>query len=121
MTDASLAVFLSYASQDAEVAERICVALVIDGTSETTADVPETFHSAESDAIVAKLAASTDKGLLAMLYAQRADKDRALGLLENALQERDPYLEYVKVNRFLDPLRKEPRFQAVERPLQFPD
>jgi Asp-tRNA(Asn)/Glu-tRNA(Gln) amidotransferase A subunit family amidase len=31
------------------------------------------------------------------------------------------YLAYTKVNFFFDPLRKEPRFQAIERALKFPD
>jgi hypothetical protein len=34
---------------------------------------------------------------------------------------RDPYLIYVKADRSFDPLRKEPRFQAIERALKFPD
>jgi TolB-like protein/lipoprotein NlpI len=58
---------------------------------------------------------------LAMIYAQWGDIARALDLLETAMRHRDPYLEYVKTNPFLDPLRKEPRFQAVERALKFPN
>jgi hypothetical protein len=33
---------------------------------------------------------------------------------------RDPGLELLKTDALLDPLRKEPRFQAVERELKFP-
>jgi hypothetical protein len=33
---------------------------------------------------------------------------------------RDTGLEYVKIDPLLDPLRKEPRFQAIERELKFP-
>ena len=58
---------------------------------------------------------------LAQIYAQRGDTDRALAGLDQAVRERDPYLVYVKTNPFLDPLRKEPRFQAIERELKFPD
>jgi hypothetical protein len=33
---------------------------------------------------------------------------------------RDSGLMYVKTDPFLDPLRKEPRFRAIERALKFP-
>jgi len=33
---------------------------------------------------------------------------------------RDSSLEYLKVDPLLDPLRKEPRFQAIQRELKFP-
>jgi hypothetical protein len=56
-----------------------------------------------------------------MIYAQRGNVDRALAELERALGERDPYLEYLKTNPFLDPLRSKPRFQTIERELNFPD
>jgi len=49
------------------------------------------------------------------------DTVRALGCVEAAMRQHDPYLEYVKTNVFLDPLGKEPRFQAIERELKFPD
>ena len=34
---------------------------------------------------------------------------------------RAPYLAYTKLNPCFDPLRKEPRFQAIERDLKFPN
>jgi hypothetical protein len=37
------------------------------------------------------------------------------------MRNRDPYLAYTKVSFFFDPLRNEPRFQAIERALKFPD
>ena len=40
----------------------------------------------------------------------------ALTWLDTALQRRDPGLQYP----LLDPLREEPRFQAIERALKFP-
>jgi hypothetical protein len=55
------------------------------------------------------------------IYAQWGDTARALDWLETAMRNRDPYLAYTKVNPFFDPLRKEPRFQAIERALKFPD
>ena len=55
------------------------------------------------------------------IYAQWGDTARALDWLETAMRNRDPYLAYTKVNFFFDPLRNEPRFQAIERALKFPD
>jgi TolB-like protein/Flp pilus assembly protein TadD len=55
------------------------------------------------------------------IYAQWGDTARALDWLETAMRNRDPYLAYTKVNPFFDSLRNEPRFQAIERALKFPD
>ena len=56
----------------------------------------------------------------AAIYAQRGDTARALDWLETAMRQRDPGLEYLKTGPWLNPLRKEPRFQAIERELKFP-
>jgi tetratricopeptide (TPR) repeat protein len=56
----------------------------------------------------------------ATIYAQWGDTPKALEWLETALQLRDPELIYVKTEPLLDPLRNEPRFQAIERELKFP-
>jgi len=55
------------------------------------------------------------------IYAQWGDTTRALDWLDKAMRNRDPYLAYTKVNPFFDPLRNEPRFQAIEQALKFPD
>jgi len=55
------------------------------------------------------------------IYAQWGDTARALDWLETAMRNRDPYLAYTKANPFFDPLRNEPRYQAIERALKFPD
>jgi TolB-like protein len=55
------------------------------------------------------------------IYAQWGEADRALEWLETAMRRRDPHLEAVKATPLLDPLRKEPRFQAIERELKFPN
>jgi hypothetical protein len=39
--------------------------------------------------------------------------------LEQAYEEQDPGLFYLKVSPFLDPLRSEPRFQALLRRVNF--
>ena len=57
----------------------------------------------------------------ATIYAQRGDVPRALDWLETALRVRDPGVTLMRTDPFLDPLRKEPRFQAVERQLRFPN
>lgn len=54
-------------------------------------------------------------------YAQWGDKGRALDWLETAMRLRDPGLVNVKLDPLIDPLRQEPRFQAIERALKFPD
>jgi hypothetical protein len=41
--------------------------------------------------------------------------------LTTALRLRNQDLVYVKTDPLLDPLRKEPRFRAIERELKFPD
>jgi TolB-like protein len=56
----------------------------------------------------------------AEIFAQWGDHNTALDWLEKAVQLRDPGSEYTKTDPLLDPLRKEPRFQAIERQLKFP-
>ena len=57
----------------------------------------------------------------AMIFAQWGNNARALGWLEVAMRQRDPYLIKVRCNSLFDPLRHEPRFQAIERDLKFPN
>ena len=57
----------------------------------------------------------------AQIYAQWGDTLKALGSLDEALRMRHVALFFLKVDPLLDPLRKEPRFQAVERALKFPE
>jgi len=56
----------------------------------------------------------------AAIYAQWGDTPKALEWLETALQLHDPGLIDLKTDPLLDPLRNEPRFQAVMRELKFP-
>lgn len=56
----------------------------------------------------------------ATIYAQWGNTLKALEWLETALRLRDPGLIRLKVEPLLDPLRKEPRFQALMRELEFP-
>ena len=56
----------------------------------------------------------------ATIYAQWGNLPKALEWLETALRLRDPGLVELKTEPLLDPLRQEPRFQAIERELKFP-
>jgi len=79
---------------------------------------------AEAEAMLAKLRALGGEHFAegyADVYAQWGDAARALDWLDAAMRDRDPYLAYTKVNPFFDPLRNEPRYQAIERALKFPD
>jgi len=58
--------------------------------------------------------------VFAYAYLGLGDKDRALTFLERAYEEQDPALFYLKVSPLLDPLRSEPRFQALLRRMNFP-
>jgi TolB-like protein/DNA-binding winged helix-turn-helix (wHTH) protein/Tfp pilus assembly protein PilF len=53
--------------------------------------------------------------VFAYAYLGLDDKDRALTYLEQAYEEEDAGLFYLKVGPLLDPLRSEPRFQALLR------
>jgi tetratricopeptide (TPR) repeat protein len=57
----------------------------------------------------------------AEIFTQWGDRKAGLEWLEKALRLGDPGLVYTKVDPLLDPLRKEARFQAIERQLRFPD
>jgi len=57
----------------------------------------------------------------AVIYAQWGNIPKALSWLEIALRRGNPDLVSVKTEPLLDPLRKEPRFQAIERALKFPN
>jgi tetratricopeptide (TPR) repeat protein len=79
-------------------------------------------HS-DAEAELAKLKAALGDAAAyqyAEIYAQFGNRAKALGWLETALRLRDPGLENLKTDPLMDPLRQEPRFQAVMRELKFP-
>ena len=79
---------------------------------------------ADAEAALSKLKASEGDSAAyqyAEIFAQRGDRDQALTWLETALRLRDPGLYSIKTDPLLDPLRKEPRFQAVIRDLNLPE
>jgi TolB-like protein/Tfp pilus assembly protein PilF len=79
---------------------------------------------ADAEAALTKLKARWgDSGatLYAEVYAQWGDTKMALEWLDTAVRVRNPGLEGLKTDPLLDPLRNEPRFQAIERELKFPN
>jgi TolB-like protein/tetratricopeptide (TPR) repeat protein len=77
----------------------------------------------DADAELSKLKAAggdTSAYQYATIYAQWGDRAKALEWLEVAWRLRDPGLEELKTDPLVDPLRQEPRFQAIESALKFP-
>lgn len=56
----------------------------------------------------------------AALYTQAGEKEQALEYLERAYQQHRPLLMWLKAGRIWDPLRSDPRFQALLRRMNFP-
>jgi tetratricopeptide (TPR) repeat protein len=79
---------------------------------------------ADAEAALAKYRATEGDAAAyqyATIYAQWGNRSKALEWLDTAIRLRDPGLEFLKTDPLLDPLRKEPRFQAIERQLKFPN
>jgi len=80
---------------------------------------------ADAEAELVKLKATNspqdDPVMYAEIYAQWGQTAKALSSLETALRIRHVALEYLKTSPLFDPLREEPRFQAIERALKFPN
>ncbi len=53
-------------------------------------------------------------------YAMAGDKERAVDWLEKAFEDRDPAMTYIGCAPIFDPLRAEPRFQALLRRMNIP-
>jgi TolB-like protein/cytochrome c-type biogenesis protein CcmH/NrfG len=78
---------------------------------------------ADAEAVLANMkAANGDDAAYqyAEIYAQWGDTSKALEWLDTAVRVRDPGLANLKTDPLMDPLRQEPRFQAVIRELKFP-
>ncbi|HWZ64289.1 MAG TPA: TIR domain-containing protein [Steroidobacteraceae bacterium] len=81
-------------------------------------------RQADAEAMLQRLRSSLgDNGAydFACIYAQWGEIPKALEWLETAMHLRDASLSELKAEPDLDPLRKEPRFQAIERALKFPN
>jgi TolB-like protein/Flp pilus assembly protein TadD len=81
-------------------------------------------READAEAMLKKIkSARGDDGAydFACIYAQWGDIPQAIRWLETAIRLRNPGLVELKAEPDLDPLRTEPRFQAIERELNFPN
>jgi len=79
---------------------------------------------ADAQAVLAKFKAvlgDASAYQYAEIYAQWGNSSEALNRLDTALRLRDGDLVQLKADPLMDPLRKEPRFQAVMRELKFPN
>ena len=56
----------------------------------------------------------------AVAYIALGDKEQAFATLEKAYQERDPQLQYLKIDPHYDEIRSDPRFQDLLRRVGFP-
>jgi hypothetical protein len=67
------------------------------------------------------LAVPAGRTLRATIYAVWGNTDKALEWLARAVRLPDAGVVYVKTDALMDPFRSNPRFQAIERELRFPD
>jgi TolB-like protein len=91
----------------------LCLALVYD----------KLHRRSDAEAQVASM--KTDLGdsaayQYAEIYAQWGDIPAALGWIEKAYELKDPGILSLRIDPFFDPLRKEARFQEIERKLKYP-
>ena len=79
---------------------------------------------ADAEAALAKFKAAfgdADAYTYAEIYAQWGNTPKALEWLETAMRLRDGGLGSLRTDPLMDPLRKEPRYQTIERDLRFPN
>ncbi|HET9336510.1 MAG TPA: hypothetical protein VFO12_08910 [Sphingomicrobium sp.] len=58
--------------------------------------------------------------LYAEIHAQGGNSDRAFAELDNAVRAKDPGLQSLKSDPFLDPILRDPRYAALLKRLNFP-
>jgi serine/threonine-protein kinase len=81
-------------------------------------------HRGEAERILDSVESASRRGYvspvaLATLHIGLGDHERALDEAERALEERRGWLAYLRVNPLMDPLRGEPRFDALIRRMAF--
>ncbi len=57
----------------------------------------------------------------ASIYGALGDKDKAFAELDNALEQRDSWLKWIKVDPLWDTLRDDPRFKATLKRMNLPE
>jgi TolB-like protein len=75
----------------------------------------------EAEAALAKIQGDEFAYQYAQIFGQWGNTAKALQWLDTGVRLHDTGLKHLKSDPLLDPLRKEPRFQAIERALKFPD
>ena len=58
--------------------------------------------------------------LIAAVYVNLGDRDKAFEWLKQAYEERSPYLLALKVDQKWDPIRQDPRFRALVAKIGLP-
>jgi TolB-like protein/DNA-binding winged helix-turn-helix (wHTH) protein/Flp pilus assembly protein TadD len=115
---------LYYALGDFESARSSCEKKVRDDARYCLAVVYDKLgrHS-DAENVLAKLRANGDSAAYqcAEIYAQWGNTSESLRWLEAAFRIRYHDLDHLKTDGLMDPLRQEPRFQAIERELKFPN
>jgi len=114
-----------YAAGDLEKARATCEARRDDAESQICLAIVYDKLGRHADAQVQLAKTESTYGdaaayQYAEVYAQWGDRARALASLAAAMRVRDSGLVALKADPLLDPLRQEPRFQAIERQLKFP-
>jgi hypothetical protein len=67
------------------------------------------------------LSSSTDAGIATpAAFAAIGERERALELIDRAIANHVAGVVWLKTEPLFDPLRNEPRFQAIMRELRFP-
>jgi TolB-like protein len=111
---------------DLEAARRSCDTPPLDWESHLCLAITYERLHRHSDAQAQLAAMEADLGdasayQYAEIYSQWGDTPKALDWIETAYRLKDPGMESLKTDDLLDPLRKEARFRAVERKLDFPN
>jgi adenylate cyclase len=75
---------------------------------------------AKLDELIATMGESASYQV-ARAYSQFGDADKAIAWLERGFAIRDPGLTYMKMDRWLDPLRDDPRFQRLLEKMHLAD
>jgi hypothetical protein len=58
---------------------------------------------------------------LATFYAELGDKDHAFAKLNQAIEEQDQYIGFMKVDPFMQPLHDDPRYSEMLKKAGFPE